>query len=188
MIITEQFYYIKIHQKDRNSWSKINNDPTEASWLREKRWKRDRRDRGRGRGEGEVGQDTKIPLPTPPPSLSRLSRAFRILPFLDNYPTVQPVLNLWARLSRKAPTEWMPGHGEIIFYTQQKRPPARPPPPPTPPPQSSPLAPRCRAIVIAETLPSTYTELAVLLSSFLPSFFYSFSLSLSLVSFVSTAK
>lgn len=74
----------------------------------------------------------------------------------------------------------MPGHGEIIFYTQQKRPPARPPPPPTPPPQSSPLAPRCRAIVIAETLPSTYTELAILLSSFLPSFFYFFSLSLSL--------
>lgn len=132
------------------------------------------------------GKLVKIPLPTPPPSLSRLSRAFRILPFLDNYPTVQPVLNLWARLSRKAPTEWMPGHGEIIFYTQQKRPPARPPPPPTPPPQSSPLAPRCRAIVIAETLPSTYTELAILLSSFLPSFFFiPFSLSLFLASFVS---
>lgn len=45
--------------------------------------------------------------------------------FLDNYPTVQAVLNLWARLSRKAPTEWMPGLGEIIFYTQQKRPPGR---------------------------------------------------------------
>ena len=102
---------------------------------KKKKWKK-RKGEGEREREREVKEEKKLVKITAPPPLLifvSVSRAFRILPFLIIILPSSQSLIFGARLSRKAPTEWMPGHGEIIFYTQQKRPPARPPPPPPPP-------------------------------------------------------
>lgn len=113
----------------------------------------------------------------PPPHFCLGEPRFQNSSFLDNYPTVQPVLNLWSSPFKESSYRMnaRPRRNNILYTTKAApgtatalllHPPTARQPSPSPP---------SLAIVIKETLPSTYTELAILLSSLLRSFLAPFS-------------